>query len=96
MLIDLQIQAPIISSSSSEKFGAMIVGPREGDRREEAQLASVFRLRVSISISPPPPPAMALATTTVALYPPAGWGGRAALFWALVAAAVDAANKHLK
>ena len=41
VLLDLQVQAPIISSSSSEKFGAVIDGRREGDRQEEAGLASV-------------------------------------------------------
>ena len=60
MQLDLQIQAPIISSSSSEKFGTMILG-------EEAHLTS--------SISPPPTPAIAVTTTAVASYPPAGWGG---------------------
>jgi hypothetical protein len=39
---------------------------------------------------------MALVMTTVASYPLAGWGGRAAPFWALAVAAVDAANEHLK
>ena len=82
----LQIQALI---SSSEKFGVVIDGRRQGDLGGEAHLTSACRLRASISISPPPPPAMALATTTVALYPPAGWRGRAAPFWA--AAAVECA-----
>ena len=71
MRLDLQIQAPIISSSSSEKFEAMIDRRREGDLGAAAQFTSDCKLCVSISISPPPPPVIALATTTRAsLYAP--------------------------
>jgi hypothetical protein len=73
MQLDLQIP-----SLSSEKFGTMILG-------EEVHLTSACRLGVSSLISPPPTPAMAVATTAVVSYPPAGWGGHAAPFWAVEA-----------
>jgi len=60
MRLDLQIQAQIISSLPSKKFGAMIHGQRQGDLGEEAHLTSACRLRVSSLISPPPTPAMAV------------------------------------